>query len=147
MACPDEVVEEKAEYIIHGAAPGHRGRSNTHPHRRSSVPVVKGATHVNHKRVSCADHHASPSHIFGHYLVIKDRTVTLLSSQLPLAEEALHTSRHIAYNDSAHNAKPPNIPHTKVSNNRITQTEECYEFHNLSIYDLGRKTATPDVCM
>ena len=52
VACPDEVGEKRAQYIIHGAAPGYRGLSNTHPHKGSPVPVVKGSTHKPHRSES-----------------------------------------------------------------------------------------------
>ena len=38
----------RAQYIIRRAARDHRGLSNTHPYRTSSIPVAKGFTHINH---------------------------------------------------------------------------------------------------
>ena len=72
MACPGSVGEEIAQDIIRGTAPGYRGLSTIHPHRRCSVPVAKGSTHINHTGVSSTCRHAPPSHIHGHRLVLID---------------------------------------------------------------------------
>ena len=71
--------------------------------------------------------HAPPSHIYGHYLVIKARVESLLSSRLPLGEEALHTStrgiypimpRHITRNPIIH--ETPKYPHTSIEQPHTT---------------------------
>ena len=92
---------------IHGAAPGCRRLSNTHPHKRGAVPVVKGSTHTNRTGVSRTFLSRSTLHICGQHLRIKVRVVSYYHQRLPLWEAAPHSERRgILNNASTHNTNP-----------------------------------------
>ena len=147
-ACPYEVGGESAMYNTRSRT---IADTRTHTHTEDAQYPSSKAPHINHTGVSRTCRQAPPSHIYGQYLVIKARAVSLLSSQLPLGEEALHTSRHIPYTASTHNTKPhntnpPNI-RRPVSNNRIPQIaplfDARYDRSRTTYYQLPGKTANP----
>ena len=113
------------QYMIHGAAPGYRGLSNAH--KRSSVPVVKGSTRINHTGVSLTCRHAPRSNTYVQYLVFKVRPYLCYhhdcfrGAAFHTAEGSIYqvTPRLIIRNPITYGTQ--NI-HRPVSSNRIPKT-------------------------